>query len=269
MGSESQLRDRCTYDAAMPPQRATVARINVTPVKGLALQHPAEVELTAAGARDDRRFLLVDEQGRLVNGKRIGGRLSLASAAWQAEEGRLTVRLPGGAETSGTVERGRTLDVEVYGRRLRCRAVEGPFAEGLSSLAGLPVRLVERSDGSWATDARPATLVAEASLHTFGGDGRRFRMLLELAGLEAHAEDGWHGRRVRAGEAVLLVEQPTPRCALPSYDPDTGERTGDMLREILATRGAIDGQPCLGVYAEVLTPGVVRVGDPVERVDER
>ncbi len=39
-----------------------------------------------------------------------------------------------------------------------------------------------------------------------------------------------------------------------------------MLREILSGRGAIDGQPCLGAYAEVKEPAVVRVGDPVERI---
>jgi uncharacterized protein YcbX len=245
---------------------AVVARINVTPVKGLALHHPAAVELTAAGARDDRRFLLADEAGRLVNGKRVGGGLNLASAEWDTATQRLTVHLPGGEEIAAVVDRGRSLDVEVYGRRLACRVVEGPFAEALSRLAGLPVLLLERPEGSWATDARPATLVSRASLEAFGGDGRRFRMLLELDELEAYAEDRWQGWRVRAGDVELLVEQPTPRCVLPSFDPDTAERTTDMLREILAVRGPIDGQPCLGVYAEVAAGGVVRVGDAVERV---
>ncbi|HJU48032.1 MAG TPA: MOSC N-terminal beta barrel domain-containing protein [Gaiellaceae bacterium] len=245
---------------------AVVARINVTPVKGLRLDNPGAVELTAAGARDDRRFLLVDRQGRLVNGKRIGGRLNLAAAAWDAGEERLTVRLPGGEEVSALVERRDELEVEVYGRHLRCRVVDGPYAEALSGLAGLEVQLVERPEGSWATDARPATLVSQASLDAFGGDGRRFRMLLELDGLDAYGEERWQGWRVGVGETELLVEQPTPRCALPSYDPDTGERTGDMLREILDGRGAIEGLPCLGVYAEVVGAGVVRVGDAVERV---
>lgn len=244
---------------------AVVARINVTPVKGLALHNPAQVELTPSGARDDRRFLLTDHGGRLVNGKRVGGSLNLASAEWDREAERLTVHLPDG-NVSAAVERGRALDVEVYGRTLGCSVVDGPFADALSGLAGLPVLLVERPEGSWATDARPATLVSQASLDAFGGDGRRFRMLLELDGLEPYGEDRWQGWRVRIGEVELLVEQPTPRCALPSYDPDTGERTTDMLREILGSRGAIDGLPCLGVYAEVVGPGVVRVGDTVERV---
>lgn len=64
-------------------------------------------------------------------------------------------------------------------------------------------------------------------------------------------------------EATILVEGPTPRCALPSYDPDTAGHDRDVLRELLAVRGPIDGQLCLGVFAEVLEPGTVRVGDAI------
>jgi len=45
----------------------TVARINVTPVKALGLQHPAEVELTLRGVPENRRFYLVEEGGALFN----------------------------------------------------------------------------------------------------------------------------------------------------------------------------------------------------------
>ena len=41
----------------------TVARISVTPVKGFALLHPDEVELTEDGVAGDRRFLLVNADG--------------------------------------------------------------------------------------------------------------------------------------------------------------------------------------------------------------
>jgi uncharacterized protein YcbX len=57
---------------------------------------------------------------------------------------------------------------------------------------------------------------------------------------------------------------PTPRCAVPSASPETGVRDRDVLRELIEERGRVDGKACLGVYAEVLEPGVVRVGDEVE-----
>jgi uncharacterized protein YcbX len=244
---------------------AHIARINVTPVKSLRLDHPEAIELLPDGAREDRRFLLVDDDRRLYNGKR-DTTLVRTSAAWDTGSRRLGLTLPGGETVVGEVVSGAATVVDVYGRRVAGRVVEGPWADALSDLAGRSLTLVEREDGVWATDSRPATLISRASLDTIDGDGRRFRMLLELEGPDAHGEDEWRNRRVRVGEVTLLVGDPTPRCAVPCASPDTGVRDRDVLRELLSERGPVEGEPCMGVYAEVLEPGVVRVGDPVELV---
>ena len=242
---------------------ARVARINVTPVKSLRLDHPDEIELVAEGAREDRRFLLVDADRRLYNGKR-DTTLCRTSASWDAGSRQLELTLPDGATVDGEVASGAATVVDVYRRSLRGHVVDGPWADALSDLVGRSLTLVEREDGGWATDERPASLVSRASLETIDGDGRRFRMLLELEGVAAHGEDAWRNRRVRVGEATLLVGEPTPRCAVPSASPDTGIRDRDVLRELLDKRGPIEGEACMGVYAEVLEPGVVRVGDELE-----
>ena len=245
----------------MPPS-ARVSRINVTPVKSLRLHHPDAVELGPDGAREDRRFLLVDDGHRLYNGKRDTA-LVRASASWDPATRVLGVTLPNGELLEAEPVRAGAADVAVYGRQVVGHVVRGPWADALSDLVGRSLTLVEREDGAWATDSRPATLISRASLGLLDGDGRRFRMLLELDGLDSLEEEQWRNRRVRAGEATLLVGDPTPRCAVPSASPDTGLRDRDVLRELIATRGAVDGESCLGVYAEVLEPGVVRVGDAV------
>ena len=244
---------------------ARVSRINVTPVKSLRLLHPESVRLQADGAAEDRRFLLVDDGRRLYNGKRDTA-LGRAAAAWDPLARVLTMTLPGGEVIEREVARRESTVVEVYGRPVRGHVVNGPFADALSDLAGRSLALVEREDGVWATDARPATLVSQASLGLIDGDGRRFRMLLELEGLDSLEEEGWRDRRVRAGEALLLVGEATPRCAVPSASPDTGVRDRDVLRELVEQRRRVGGEVCLGVYAEVLEPGTVRVGDEVSRV---
>jgi uncharacterized protein YcbX len=242
---------------------ARVARINVTPVKSLRLDHPEEIELVADGAREDRRFLLVDADRRLYNGKR-DTTLCRTSASWDAGSRQLELTLPDGTTVGGEVGPGDASVVDVYGRPLRGRIVAGPWADALSDLVGRSLTLVERDDGGWATDDRPASLVSRASLDTIDGDGRRFRMLFELEGVAAHEEDTWRNRRVRVGEATLLVGDPTPRCAVPSASPDTGVRDRDVLRELIGKRGPVEGEACMGVYAEVLEPGLVRVGDVLE-----
>jgi uncharacterized protein YcbX len=240
-----------------------VARINVTPVKSLRLRHPSEIELGHDGAREDRRFLLVDDGLRLYNGKRDTS-LVRAGAAWDPVTRRLEVTMPDGAVVEGEAVAGAPTVVEVYRRLVRGRVVEGRWADALSDLVGRSLTLVERDDGAWATDSRPATLVSRASLAMVDGDGRRFRMLLELEGLEVLGEEAWTNRRLRVGTTVLLAGVPTPRCAVPSASPDAGVRDRDVLRELIETRGLVEGEACLGVYAEVLEPGVVRVGDDVQ-----
>jgi uncharacterized protein YcbX len=175
----------------------------------------------------------------------------------------LALTLPSGETLEAEAVRARPEAVEVYGREVRGHVVEGPWADALSDIVGRSLALVERDDGAWATDSRPATLVSQASTRLVDGDGRRFRMLFELDGLEALAEEDWRGRRVRVGEATLLVGESTPRCAVPSANPDTGRRDRDVLRELIETRGSENGEVCLGVYAEVVEPGVVGVGDEV------
>ena len=247
---------------------ARVTRINVTPVKSLRLHHPDAIRLERHGACEDRRFLLVDDTGRLYHGNR-DSRLVRAEATWDPTTRRLAVTLPEGETVAGDVVRGPSTVVAIYGRQVRGHVVEGPWADAFSDLVGRKLTLLERDEAAWATDLWPATLVSEASLRLIDGDGRRFRMLLEVDGLDALEEEQWRNRRVRVGEATLLVGDPTPRCAVPSADPDTGLRDRNVTRELVDRRKTVDGEARLGVYAEVLQPGLVRVGDQVEAAPSR
>ena len=49
-----------------------IVEIAWSPVKGLGLPYPSEVELTTFGLPSNRRFFLVDEHLQMVNGKRLG-----------------------------------------------------------------------------------------------------------------------------------------------------------------------------------------------------
>jgi uncharacterized protein YcbX len=96
-------------------------------------------------------------------------------------------------------------------------------------------------------------------------DPARFRMTIEIDGLGPHEEDSWGGRRVRVGEAVLIVGEPVPRCVVTTHDPSTGERDFPTLSVIKRYRGALeDGTLPFGVYASVEEPGEVHLGASVE-----
>ena len=58
---------------------------------------------------------------------------------------------------------------------------------------------------------------------------------------------------------------PVPRCVVTTLDPDTGLRDFPTLKVIRDYRGInAEQQLEFGVYAEVVEPGEVSVGDPVE-----
>ncbi|MCA1572578.1 MAG: MOSC domain-containing protein, partial [Chloroflexi bacterium] len=121
-------------------------------------------------------------------------------------------------------------------------------------------------------DRHPVSIVSDASVEELGRhldpphqvDGRRFRMLIEVAGARPHQEDEWLGRDVRIGEVVVRVTKLDARCVITTQHPDTGLRDIPTLHVIRTYRGLRDGRHLdFGVYADVVTPGTLRVGDPI------
>ena len=252
-------------------------RISIAPVKSLALQHPTEVELTARGVAGDRRFYLADPWGRLVTGSAHGPLVQVASS-YDPDGDLLELRFPDGTTVGGPgAPSGQPVQTDFYGRPVQSHVVEGPFAEALSAYAGRPIRLVRVDREGDGTDVHHLTLVSAESVAELGRragrqddpDARRFRMLLEIEGCaEPHEEDTWDGLAVRVGAATVRIAGRVPRCVVTTQHPATGLRDLDTLRTINRYRGVMDddgdrGLP-FGMYAEVETPGVARVGDRVE-----
>src|SRR4051812_33585214 len=243
----------------------TVARINVTPVKGLGLLHPDEVELTERGVEANRRYYLI--QGwRLYNGKDCGPLVRIVPSA---ENGALALRFPDGREISGEVELGEPVTTNFWGRPVTGRLVLGPWSDALSDYAETALHLVRTDEPGAGSDVHVGTLLGRASCERLGKeldaevDGRRFRMLFEIDGAGAHEEDAWGD--VRVGEAVVRIAGPVPRCAVTTQDPDSGVRSLDTLAGIKSYRGLREGGTLdFGVYFDVEEPGRVRLGDPVE-----
>jgi uncharacterized protein YcbX len=82
-------------------------------------------------------------------------------------------------------------------------------------------------------------------------------------------ENDWAGRELSVGcDLALRVVARTPRCAIPTLEHGALPRDVAALR-VPAARNRVsplDGlgpQPCAGVYAQVLRPGRIRVGDVV------
>lgn len=259
----------------------TVTRLDIAPVRSLALETRDEIELTELGVVEDRRFYLIGENDRLVDQLIVSSLVQVA--AWTNPEATLLrLTFPDGS----VVEDGVRLDNEgpegvietpIYGPTAVGHLVDGPWAEALSRFAGRPIRLV-RCDLPGATRADGhVSLVTDASVERLGRhlgvadvDVRRFRMLIGLSGDIPHEEDTWTGRRIGLGAAILRVGAPIPRCAMTTRDPDTGERDLDTLRAIKEYRGLsgrVSKDLVFGVWADVERPGRIRLCDRVNVLD--
>ena len=96
-------------------------------------------------------------------------------------------------------------------------------------------------------------------------------------------EFDWCGRRLRLGDDVIIrVNEPTIRCpsVRPRYDDPSASvdeiRPDASVRGVPSLRARFDREPTtlrergsyFGVYASVLTDGIVRDGDLVRILDE-
>jgi uncharacterized protein YcbX len=254
----------------------TVARLSIAPIKSMALRHPDRVRLERFGVVENRRFYLAEGDGRLLSGG-TNGSLMRIRASYDASREWLSLSFPDGSVVEGDATAlGEPIVTGFYGRPVSGKAVKGPFAEALSTYAGRPLTLVRPDRPGDANDVTPVSLVSTASAAELGRrsgrttplDLSRFRMLVELAGCRPHEEDTWAGGRLRVGEAVVEVGEPIPRCVVTTLNPDSGVKDFDTLKAIVAYRGVTANRDVnFGVYAEVVAPGTVAVGDEVALVE--
>lgn len=120
-------------------------------------------------------------------------------------------------------------------------------------------------------DLSPVHVLSTASLASLSAgaapyDVRRFRpnvlVALDESALPGDGQDypesAWVGADITVGSATLRITNPTIRCVVP-----TRAQPGLELDRGLTRRLAERTDRFLGVYADIATPGLVSVGDPV------
>jgi MOSC domain-containing protein len=169
-----------------------VARLSITPVKSMQLQHPACVRLERFGVAEDRRFYVADGEGRLLSGS-PHDRLFPVKAEYDPGAERLTLRFPGGGVVEGEVGvvTGLAVNTSFWGRPVAGHEVAGPWTAALSEHVGSAVRLVRADRPGQAVDSHAVSIFSTASAEELDRqagrsdrplDRRRWRMLAEVTG---------------------------------------------------------------------------------------
>ncbi|MBI3203593.1 MAG: MOSC domain-containing protein [Myxococcales bacterium] len=260
--------------------KARVSTLSVHPVKSCGGLQLARARVERRGLAGDRRFMLVDDEGRFVTQREEA---ALARTRVARADGRLTITAPGlrPLELPESLAAGTRIAVQVWGDRTEGLLVP-EASTWFSGLVGRSLRLVympsdvrRAVDPTYAApddivgfaDGFPLLLISQASLDSLVArvgqplEMRRFRPNVVVAGTEPHAEDGW--RRIRIGALTLRVVKPCSRCAIPTRDPDTGEAGKEPLATLASYR-KVDGKVMFGMNVIPDCEGEIAVGDEVE-----
>lgn len=246
------------------------------PLKSAAGQSLDQVQLTPSGLEEDRAWMVVEPDGRMITG-RTDPRLVLIRA--QPYAGGL--RLSAAGQASVEVSRAdmcAPFTTEIWRDGFAAWAGHAEADTWLSGFLERPVHLLYAGEAparrrAYApdlplrfVDAYPLLLIGEGSLSDLNARlvrpvvMARFRPNLVIAGSEPFAEDDW--RRIRIGEVEFEVSKPCERCAFITVDPVTGERSPiqEPLRTLARYRkteaGVLFGQNLRPLNHGVLQPGM-------------
>jgi hypothetical protein len=101
-----------------------------------------------------------------------------------------------------------------------------------------------------------ATLAWCADRFGIDADSRRLRVNVVVDTDEPFAEEGWIDRELGVGTTTLRVVQRIERCRTIDVAQDGTSARGRWLTPLAAERDM-----CVAVYADVVTPGDITVGD--------
>ena len=219
--------------------RGSVISLHRFPVKSMAGESLAALDVGEHGAAGDREHALWQRGGRKLTAKSAPRML-----AWHASlNGGLVVTSPDGREFAWDEE------------------LEAALAEDL----GKDVELV--SDPRGMPDAAGLHITFEASRRLLEEelgitvDVRRFRPNIHVdSDLAPFEESRWEdGQRLRVGDAELEIVGRTDRCSITIHDPETIEPHPDLLRTINERHDTL-----FGVWADARGAARIAVGDPLE-----
>lgn len=250
---------------------ATVRTLFLTPVKSTRVREVQEIELGPSGAAGNREFCVIDGNGAMINGKRLGTLQSVISNL-DTDTGELSLTFPEGHEVAAPLRYDGSLAIRFSSSKCEARMLDGPWSQALSEFTGQRLRLVRPELGVDRGSEGTVSLISRPSVQDLAGlgnaeavDPRRFRMLIEVDGVAAYEEDGWVGRCVRIGQSLVRFNGNVGRCMVTTRDPENGEVNFPTLKLLASYRRGMESTEPLpfGIYGEVAEPGAVALGDPV------
>ena len=269
----------------------TVTALRRYPVKSMLGENLDATDVSHLGLARDRRLAVVSRRtGKVASAKYPRLWRDLLTLSAEAVDDAARITLPGGKTVCSTdtdidevlsalLNEPVTLTATPPPGASLDRAVpEAVLRDGIK--AQVPAELIEIGAGAppgTFVDFAPLHLLTTATLDRIAelspyrrADLERYRPNVVIrTEAEGFGENDWLGRDLRVGDDLIVrVIARTPRCAVPTLAHGALPRDTEALRVLarhnrVAPLAGLDPEPCAGVYAEVLLPGRIRVGNAV------
>jgi uncharacterized protein YcbX len=234
------------------PAAGTVLSLHRWPVKSMGGEEVAALEIDGSGAAGDRAHAVFDEFKGAP--RRLTAREAPRLLAWHATYG----------DFDGPPHDMPAAEVRAPDGRTFRWDEETELRAALEEDLGRAVQLRWNPHGQ--QDLPRSVLVTTRATHEAieaelgrGLDLRRWRTNVHVElDTDAFAEEAWEGRALTIGDATFDLLHPCGRCVIPTRDPDTQEKSADILRHLSRAHGGL-----FGMNARPLGAARIAVGDPV------
>jgi uncharacterized protein YcbX len=255
-----------------------IQQLFIYPVKSCAAVSVARLELDTWGAVDDRRWMMINADGRFIS-QRDNPLLARFQPIHRQE--RWYLRGPSGAEILLSTS-GEPIHVSVWKDSGQARDLGDHVATWISGELGIPARIVyadrdfhrlipETYAATYAqlsfVDAMPLHLTSEESLQDLNSRlveplaMERFRPNVVVSGGHPFEEDLWS--HLTSGELSLRVAKGCSRCVITTVEPRTGQTMGAEPLKTLAQFRRREGKVFFGQYLIHDRAGALEVGMPL------
>ncbi len=254
-----------------------ITQITNYPIKSIQGINQQQADVTPLGLKNDRTFMLVDENGLFIT-QRKNPQMALISLAPLGNNLMLNAPDMPSLLIDTALFDSTPIQVEIWKDQCKAFPAEDRVNQWFSKFLGYSARLVsypfkeprsvdqnysQTGDIVSFADGFPLLIISEASLDDLNKrlespvSMTNFRPNIVVSGSLPYAEDNW--KQIQIGSVVFDAVKLCSRCVLTTIDPKTGikNQQGEPLKTLSSYRRSEAGV-CFGMNLIPRTHGIIQ-----------